>query len=88
MTVTELLIWAKQAIESGETSLHAAAEDIAAAQEQGANQRQIAKAVGKLTLVDYSSLRNYAQSLPVKTTHTPLFDEPAHVRPRSRPRVR
>ena len=32
---------------SGETSLHAAAEDIAAAQERGATQRQIAEAVGK-----------------------------------------
>ena len=32
---------------SGETSLRAAAEDIAAAQEQGATQRQIAEAVGK-----------------------------------------
>ena len=31
----------------GETSLHAAAEDIAAAQEQGATQRQIAEAVRK-----------------------------------------
>jgi len=41
MTVTELLSRAKRAIESGETSLHAAAEDIAAAQEQGATQRQI-----------------------------------------------
>jgi hypothetical protein len=47
ITVTELLNRAKQAIESGETSLHAAAEDIAAAQEQGATQRQIAEAVGK-----------------------------------------
>jgi hypothetical protein len=47
MTVTELLGRAKDAIESGETSLHSAAEDIAAAQEQGATQRQIAEAVGK-----------------------------------------
>lgn len=47
ITVTELLDRAKQAIESGETSLHAAAEDMAAAQEQGATQRQIAEAVGK-----------------------------------------
>jgi hypothetical protein len=47
MTVTELLSRAKQAIESGETSLHDAAEDIAAAREQGATQRQIGKAVGK-----------------------------------------
>ena len=37
MSVTELLSRAKQAIESGETSLRAAAEDIAAAEEQGAN---------------------------------------------------
>jgi hypothetical protein len=47
ITVPELLSRAKQAIESGETSLHAAAEDMAAAQEQGATQRQIAEAVGK-----------------------------------------
>jgi hypothetical protein len=47
MTVIELLDRAKQAIESGENSLHAAAEDIAAAQAQGATQRQIAEAVGK-----------------------------------------
>jgi hypothetical protein len=47
MTVTELLSRAKHAIESGETSLHVAAEDIAAAQEQGATQREIAEAVGK-----------------------------------------
>jgi hypothetical protein len=47
MTVTELLSRAKQAIESGENSMRAAAEDIAAAQEQGATQRQIAEAVGK-----------------------------------------
>src|SRR5450830_1474524 len=47
MTITELLSRAKHAIESGETSLHAAAEDIASAQEQGATQRQIAEAVGK-----------------------------------------
>ncbi len=47
MTVTELLGRAKRAIETGENSLHAAAEDIAAAQKQGATQRQIAKAVGK-----------------------------------------
>jgi hypothetical protein len=46
-TITELLSRAKHAIESGETSLHAAAEDIAAAQGQGATQRQIAEAVGK-----------------------------------------
>jgi hypothetical protein len=47
MTVTELLSRAKHAIASGENSLHTAAEDIAAAQEQGATQRQIAAAVGK-----------------------------------------
>jgi hypothetical protein len=46
-TVSELLIRAKHAIESGETSLRTAAEDIAAAQAQGATQRQIAEAVGK-----------------------------------------
>ena len=45
--ITELLSQAKLAIESGETSLRAAAEDIAAAQKQGATQRQIATAVGK-----------------------------------------
>jgi hypothetical protein len=47
MTVTELLSRAKHAIASGETSLLTAAEDIAAAKEQGATQRQIAAAVGK-----------------------------------------
>jgi hypothetical protein len=47
LTVTELLDRAKQEIKSGETSLHAAAEDIAAAQAQGATQRQIGRAVGK-----------------------------------------
>jgi hypothetical protein len=47
MTVAELLDRAKQAIKSGETSLHAAAEDIAAAQAQSATQREIAEAVGK-----------------------------------------
>lgn len=47
MTLAELLSRAKHAIESGETSLFAAAEYIAAAQDQGASQRQIAKAVGK-----------------------------------------
>ena len=47
MSVPDLLSRAKRAIESGETSLRAAAEDIAAAQEQGATQRQIAEAVGK-----------------------------------------
>jgi len=47
MNITALLDRAKHAIESGETSLRAAAEDIAAAHSQGATQRQIAKAVGK-----------------------------------------
>jgi hypothetical protein len=46
MSVAELLSRAKRAIESGETSLRAAAEDIAAAKEQGATQREIAQAVG------------------------------------------
>ena len=46
-TVTELLSRARHAIEAGENSLHDAAEDIAAAQEQGATQRRIAEAVGK-----------------------------------------
>ena len=47
MSVTELLSRARRAIESGEASLRAAAEDIAVAQEQGATQRQIAEAIGK-----------------------------------------
>jgi hypothetical protein len=47
LSVTDLLSRARLAIESGETSLRAAAEDIAAAQEQRATQRQIAEAVGK-----------------------------------------
>jgi hypothetical protein len=47
LTITELLSRAKQAIEAGETSLHAAAEDVATAQELGATQRQIAESVGK-----------------------------------------
>ena len=47
ITVPELLIRAKCAIESGETSLQAAAEDMAAAQKQGATQRLIAESVGK-----------------------------------------
>jgi hypothetical protein len=46
-TVTELLIRAKKAIESGHASLRDAAEAIAAAQQQGATQRRIADAVGK-----------------------------------------
>ena len=45
--VTPLLERAKRAVASGEGHLRAAAEDIAAAQEQGATQRQIAEAVGK-----------------------------------------
>lgn len=48
--------------------------------------RITARKLGKLTLVDYSSLRAYAQSLPVKSHATPLFGERAHVRPTSRPR--
>src|ERR1700722_11150796 len=47
MTVSELLRRAKQAINSGENSLQAAAEDIAAAQARGATQRQIAETIGK-----------------------------------------
>jgi hypothetical protein len=47
MTVSDLLSRAKRAIASGEASLHAAAEDIAGAQEQGATQRHIAEAIGK-----------------------------------------
>jgi len=47
MTVTELLSRAKQAIAAGEMSLRVAAEDISAAQKQGATQRQIAEAIGK-----------------------------------------
>jgi len=46
-TVEELLSRAKRAIEAGEMSMQAAAEDIAAAQKQGATQRQIAGAIGK-----------------------------------------
>jgi hypothetical protein len=46
-TVTELLSRATRSIDSGESSLRAAAEDLAAAQAQGATQRQIAEAVGK-----------------------------------------
>jgi len=47
ITVADLLSRARNAIKSGETALHAAAEDIAAAQQRGATQRQIAQAVGK-----------------------------------------
>ena len=45
--VTALLERAKRAIVSGEGHFRAAAEDIAAAQLQGATQRQIAEAIGK-----------------------------------------
>jgi hypothetical protein len=47
MQTRELLIRAKNAIQQGEKSLRAAAEDIATAQAQGATQREIAQAVGK-----------------------------------------
>jgi transposase len=47
MTVSELLSRAKGSIESGITCWLAATEDMAAAQQQGASQREIAKAVGK-----------------------------------------
>lgn len=47
LTVNELTSRARLAIKSGETSLRAAAEDLAAAQALGATQRQIAAAVGK-----------------------------------------
>ena len=47
LTVAELLSRATRSIASGESSLRAAAEDLAAAQAQGATQRQIAEAVGK-----------------------------------------
>ena len=47
ITVGELLSRAKRDIESGEKSIRAAAEDIAAAQSLGATQRQIADAIGK-----------------------------------------
>jgi hypothetical protein len=47
MPIPELLKRAKQAIESGESLLQNAAEDIASAQKLGATQRQIAEAVGK-----------------------------------------
>jgi hypothetical protein len=46
-SVTQLLTQARQLIQSGECSLHAAAEKIAAAEEQEATQRQIAQEVGK-----------------------------------------
>ncbi len=47
MTVTKLLLKAKAAIKAGEKSWHEAAKLIAAAQEQGASQRDIAAKVGK-----------------------------------------
>jgi hypothetical protein len=47
MSVSALLLRARAAIAAGEKSLREAAEDIAAAQEQGATQRDIASAVGK-----------------------------------------
>jgi hypothetical protein len=47
MAVPELLKRAHQAIKNGESSLRRAAEDIAAAHQLGATQRQIADAVGK-----------------------------------------
>jgi hypothetical protein len=46
MTVTELLGRAKHAIESGEASLHAAAEHIAAAQAQGVSVRPLTGMIG------------------------------------------
>jgi flagellar biosynthesis GTPase FlhF len=45
--IPELLTRAKRAIETGDASMRAAAEDIVAAQGLGATQRQIAEAVGK-----------------------------------------
>ena len=47
ITVKDLLIRAKHSIASGLTFWQAATEDMAAAQRQGASQRQIAKAVDK-----------------------------------------
>lgn len=46
-TVDDLLRDARTAIGAGETHLHQAAEDIAAAADRGASQRKIADAVGK-----------------------------------------
>jgi transposase len=46
-TIPELLIQAKRSIESSDASLHNAAECIAAAEAQGASQREIADAVGR-----------------------------------------
>jgi type IV secretory pathway VirB10-like protein len=48
-SIPELLNRAKSSIESGVASWRAATEDMAAAQEQGASQRQIAEAVGMST---------------------------------------
>jgi hypothetical protein len=59
ITITELLGRAKRAIETGENSLHGAAEHIAAAREQGATQRQIAEAVGKSAAWLNSNQTNY-----------------------------
>jgi hypothetical protein len=47
ITVKELLIRARQRIDLGVCSLRGAAEDLSAAQDQGATQREIAKGVGK-----------------------------------------
>ena len=47
LRIIELLKRARAAIESGEDFLRAAAEDLAAAQAQGATQRHIAEGVGK-----------------------------------------
>jgi hypothetical protein len=47
LSIAELLTRARSNIESGETRLHAAARDIAAAYEQGATQCEIAEAVAK-----------------------------------------
>jgi hypothetical protein len=47
METKDLLSRAKASIEAGESKLRAAAEDIAAAYEQGATQREVAEAVGK-----------------------------------------
>jgi hypothetical protein len=47
MSIADLLGRAKSSIDAGENYLHQAAEDIAAATEQGATQRKIAETVGK-----------------------------------------
>jgi hypothetical protein len=47
ITVVELLIRAKRKIDSGAISLRGAAEDLAAAQDQGATQRDMAKGIGR-----------------------------------------